>query len=544
MRESAALAGATPVAAAPVTATAVAATAAGPYAVPQELVSLLARRAVAGPRAGSFLSHTPMTGAELARLPLSTQADVEAAVAQARVAQRGWARWSIERRARVFLRLHDLVLHRQVQLLDLIQLESGKARLHAFEEVADVALVARHYARASAAYLRPTRTTGAFPVLTRAETVLHPHGVVGIVSPWNYPLTLPLGDSIPALMAGNAVVLRPDPATSLTALFGAQLLAEAGLPEGVLQVVLGPGATIGQAVLELADDLCYTGSTEVGRRVAVTAAQRLVPVSLELGGKNTAYVRADADLRRSVPGVLRAAFSSGGQLCIHAERLVLHESIADDFLARFVPAVAAMRIGPALEFGWDMGSLLNQRQLDRVRSHVDDAVAKGARVLVGGRARPDLGPFFHEPTVLDGGTAEMACRDEETFGPVLSVYRVSSDEEAVALANDTAYGLNASIWTRDIPAGRSLARLIHAGTVNVNEGYAAAWGTTGAPMGGMGQSGLGRRHGAEGIRKYTESQTIAAQHVVPFAPFWGLDDRGFAAVVTGAFRVFKRMGLS
>ena len=513
------------------------------HVVPAPLVAALTRRLVTGARPERHVVVTPMTGQRLYDLPVSSRADVELAIDHARGAQRAWARQPIEQRARVVMRVHDLVLDRQVQLLDLMQLESGKTRLQAFEEIADVALVARHYARAGATDLAAKRVWGAYPVLTRAETIRQPYGVVGIVSPWNYPFTLPIGDSLPALLAGNAVVLRPDPQSTLTALFGAQILADAGLPDGVLQVVSGDGPTIGQAIVELADYVCYTGSTEVGRAVAASAARRLVPSSLELGGKNTLYVRPDADLRRAVPGAVRASFGSAGQLCIHAERVVLHESIAEEFLAQFVPAVAAMRLGTALEYGLDMGTLVSGRQLDRVQAHVADAVAKGAQVLVGGHARPDLGPFFHEPTVLAGVTPEMACRNEETFGPVVSVYRVRSDEDAIALANDTAYGLNASIWSRDLRAARALARRIRAGTVNINDGYAAAWGASGAPMGGMGQSGLGRRHGPEGITKYTESQTIAAQHLVPIAPFGGLDDRRFATALTAGLKLLRRAGL-
>ena len=514
-----------------------------PYAVPAPLVATLTRRLVTAARPPVTSVRTPLTGGALYDLPLSTRVDAEAAIDHARHAQRAWARWPAHQRAKVILRVHDLVLDRQVQLLDLMKLESGKTRLQAFEEVADVALVARHYGRAGAGHLAPKRVWGAYPVLTQAETLRVPYGVVGIVSPWNYPFSLAIGDTIPALLAGNAVVLRPDPQTTLTALFGAQILADAGLPDGLLQVVSGDGPTVGQAVVELADYVCYTGSTEVGRAVAATAARRLVPSSLELGGKNTLYVRADADLARTVPGAIRAAFGSAGQLCIHAERIVLHESIADDFLGAFIPAVAAMRVGTALEYGWDMGTLVSQRQLDRVVGHVADAVAKGATVLAGGQPRPDLGPFVHEPTVLAGVTPDMACRDEETFGPVVAIYRVASDEDALALANDTAYGLNASIWTRDVRAGRALARRIRTGTVNINDGYAASWGASGAPMGGMKQSGLGRRHGPEGITKYTESQTIAAQHVVPIAPFAGLDDRRFAKALTLGLKALRRAGL-
>ena len=343
-------------------------------------------------------------------------------------------------------------------------------------------------------------------------------------------------------MAGNAVVLRPDLQTTLTALKGVDLLGRAGLPEGVLQVVVGEGSTVGQAVVDQVDYVCYTGSTATGRRVAQAAAARLVGASLELGGKNTLYVRADADLDRAVAGAVRSSFASAGQLCMHTERLVVHETVCAEFLRRFVPAVRAMRLGAELTYGADMGSLLSQQQLDRTIAHVEDARGKGAVVLTGGRPRPDIGPFFYEPTVLEGVSAAMVCRDEETFGPVVSVYSVASDDDAVRLANDTDYGLNASIFTRDVRAGRALARRIACGTVNINEGYAAAWGSVAAPMGGMKSSGLGRRHGAEGIRKYTESQNVTAQHLLGFAPPFGIDDERWAKGLTLAMGAMKSLG--
>jgi len=296
-------------------------------------------------------------------------------------------------------------------------------------------------------------------------------------------------------MAGNAVVLRPDVLGMLTALAAVEMLREAGLPREVLQVVLGDGATIGAAVLDRADYVCFTGSTPTGRRVAQAAGERLVGASLELGGKNSLYVAADADLNRAVPGAVRSCFSSAGQLCISTERVIVHESVYDDFVARFVAATTALRMGSNLTWGYDLGSLISADQLDRVGAHVADAVAKGATVLAGGRARPDIAPFAYEATVLADVTAAMTCRDEETFGPVVAIYRVASDEEAIALANDTAYGLNASVWTRDISRGRRIAGAIRTGTVNINEGYAAAWGSVAAPMGGMKASGIGRRHG-------------------------------------------------
>ena len=283
------------------------------YAVDPALVRGLTARVVCAARPELATTHTPMTGAPLASLPMSTTADVTVAYAGARAAQRAWARTPVARRARIVLRFHDLVLDRRDALLDLIQLESGKARAHAFEEIGDTAQVARHYARRAVGYLRPRRRFAALPMLTAAAEVRRPRGVVGLVSPWNYPLTLSVTEAIPALLAGNAVVLHPDTQAALTALQAAALLEEAGLPERVLQIVLGQGAPVPREVLAQADYVSFTGSTSVGRHVAASAGRHLVGASLELGGKNSLYVAADADLARAAAGAVRAASPPPGR---------------------------------------------------------------------------------------------------------------------------------------------------------------------------------------------------------------------------------------
>ncbi|MET8942237.1 succinic semialdehyde dehydrogenase [Streptomyces sp. NPDC004542] len=504
--------------------------------VTPELIAQLTKGVVGS---GKTQSHTPFTGEKLADLPESTPEDVAIAYDRARAAQAVWARTPVRQRAAVLLRFHDLVLERQAEVLDLIQVETGKARLHAHEEVQAVAVSSRHYGRRAPAYLKPKRHAGAVPTLTKVTELRHPRGVVGQIAPWNYPLELSVGDALPAFVAGNAVVMKPDTETCLTALWARDLLIEAGLPADVFQVVLGEGPVVGPEVVRHADYVSFTGSTRTGREVAQGAAARLVGVSLELGGKNAMLVLEDADIEKAAAGAVRACFSSAGQLCISIERLFVHESVADAFLERFAARTKAMRLGKSLAYGADMGSLVGDRQLEAVTRHVDDAVAKGAKVVAGGVARPDIGPYFYEPTILDGVTEPMSVCTEETFGPVVSVYRFKTEDEAVELVNSTPYGLNSSVWTKDGRRGREVAARLRTGTVNVNEGYAPAYGSVQSPMGGMKDSGLGRRHGSEGILKYTEAQTIAQQRLLPMAPSLGMDDEKYAAFMSTSLKLMK-----
>jgi succinate-semialdehyde dehydrogenase/glutarate-semialdehyde dehydrogenase len=438
------------------------------------------------------------------------------------------------------MRFHDLVLDRQAEALDLMQIEAGKARAQAFEEVLDTAIVARYYANTAERHLRMQRRRGALPILTQAWQHHHPIGVVAIIAPWNYPLTLAISDATPALMAGNAVVLKPDQQTPFCALWGVELLREAGMPADLFPVVTGSGARLGKPMIEGSDYIMFTGSTATGRTVASQAGEQLIPCSMELGGKNAMLVCEDANIGKAVDGAVRALFGSAGQLCVSIERLMVHEQVAGEFSQRLAQRIGEMQMNTDLTWKADMGSLISQSQLDTVRAHIEDAVAKGATIVAGGNARPDIGPYFHEPTLLGEVAEGMTCFRDETFGPVVAISRFTDEDEAISRANDTRYGLNASVWTKDAARGRKIAARLRSGTVSVNEGYAATWGSTDSPMGGMGDSGLGRRHGAEGIKKYTESQSVAVQRFMPIAPVKPMTPKVWAKVMTLGLRILKR----
>lgn len=482
----------------------------------------------------------PFTGEPLAELSLAGADDVREAYRKARAAQEEWAARPVRERAEPFLRMHDAILDRREEILDLLQDETGKARSHAFEEVLHVAGCVLYYARRAPGLLAPQGRRGVFPIATRVSELRRPKGVVALISPWNYPLALGVTDAVPALLAGNAVVHKPDTQTTLSTRWAVDLLTELGMPRDLWQVVPGEPAEIGEALLDGADYVAFTGSTRTGRKIAEEAAKRLIGCSLELGGKNPMLVLDDADLDLAVQGAIRACFANAGQLCVSIERLYVHTSLFEAFADRFVRQVRNMKLGPGRDWSVQMGSLTHRSQLETVTRHVGDAVARGATVLAGGKARPDLGPLFYEPTVLTGVTEEMELCREETFGPVVALYPFGTDDEAVELANDTAYGLNASIWTSDVARGRALAARIKAGTVNINEGYAAAYASYDAPMGGMKASGLGRRHGTEGLLRYTESQTVASQASwLRMEPPFDLAQETWADVLATTVKVMK-----
>jgi succinate-semialdehyde dehydrogenase/glutarate-semialdehyde dehydrogenase len=502
------------------------------------MLARLATRADVPADRDPLLVEAPFTGETLGVVPRATPDDMRVACRAARAAQVEWARVPVVERARLLLAFHDLLIANANEILDIIQLESGKARRHALEEVLDTAVTARYYGHTAAEFLRPHRRQGALPVLTQTVEYRHPKGVVGFVTPWNYPLVLGITDALPALAAGNGVVVKPDAQTPFSALWAARLLEEAGLPRGILQIVTGRGAELGPAMMEEIDCFMLTGSTATGKRVACMAAERLIDYSLELGGKNALIVLDDADIGRTVAGTLRGVTANTGQLCISIERIYVHSSLYDEFAARLAAAFAGVRLGDSLAWADDVGSLASADQLTKVKEHVDDAVAKGATLLAGGQPRPDLGPYFFEPTLLADVPADAVCAHEETFGPVAALYRFETEDEVVARANDTTYGLNASVWTRRAARGRELAQRLRCGTVNVNEAYGATW-SSASPMGGFNESGAGRRHGEHGILKFTEAQTVAVQHVLAIdtPPF--LSHAQYAAIMLRAVKALK-----
>ncbi|MFW6320361.1 MAG: succinic semialdehyde dehydrogenase [Halohasta sp.] len=461
--------------------------------------------------------EAPATTDRIGSVPACDESDAEAAVTAAREAQTEWAATPVDRRAAVIDRFSDLVVGHRVELLDLLQLETGKSRQTAAEGLFSVPSACDRAVDRGPEAVADEPRDGSIPLLTTATVTYEPVGVVGVISPWNYPVTLSMADVIPALIAGNAVVLKPDEKTPYATLFLAELFERAGLPDDVLRVVTGEGEVVGPALIDRVDYVAFTGGTETGRVVAERAGRNLIDCSLELGGKNPLVVLDDADIEEAARGATNACFSNAGQLCLSAERIYVHESVYEPFLNAFVDETRQLTLGTAHNYDADIGSLIDAGQLDRVRNRVEAARESGATVHTGGQHRPDVGPYCYEPTVLTGVDPDSQLACEETFGPVVSVTPVESTDAAVAAANDSPYGLNASVWTGDRARGQRVARRIDCGTVCVNDAFAVGW-EADAPMGGFGDSGLGRRQSEEGIKRYLEARTVATSRVGPLVP--------------------------
>lgn len=483
------------------------------------------------------------TGEHLVDLPQSTPADIERAFATAREAQRAWAATPLRRRLAVFKRAHEIFVANALTTADLIQAESGKNRRMAVEESCDPPMVMSHYLKRAPRLLAPKRHGGPVPVVSHSTEIRQPKGVVGIIAPWNFPFATGISDAIPALMAGNAVVLKPDNKTALSPLRGIAMLEQAGLPKGLFQVVCGEGPDVGPTLIDNASYVMFTGSTATGRTIGERAGRNLIGACLELGGKNPQVVLDDVDADEWVASTLFGVFGNTGQICMHIERIYLPDSRYDELKQKFVRATAALDVRASYDFGPEVGSLVSVDQMHRVLSHVEDAVAKGARVLTGGRPRPDLGPAFFEPTVLEGVTTDMLCGVTETFGPVVALHRYRSVDEAVALANDTDYGLNASVWGGDLERAQAVAARIESGNVNVNDALATAYASKSTPSGGVKQSGVGARHGDQGLLKYTDVQNLAVLKKQVLGPRPGQDYDAYVKQMLSGLRMMRRTRL-
>ena len=462
------------------------------------------------PGAGELPVVNPATGEVIAHVAQASVDDVRAAVERARVAQPAWAALGFSGRGRILRRAQKWTVENTDRIARTIVAETGKTYEDALlAEVAYAASAFGFWAKRARRYLadEKVRTSNPFVLGRRLRVRYAPAGVIGVIGPWNYPLTNSFGDCVPALAAGNSVVLKPASLTPLTSELMRECLADCGLPEDVFQVVVGPGGSIGDALIDAVDGIMFTGSTDVGRRVMERAARTLTPVSLELGGKDPMIVLRDADLERAANAATYYSMQNGGQTCISVERVYVEEPVYDEFVAKLTEKIGELRHGvPGDPATVEVGAITSPEQGEVVAQHVADAREKGARILVGGERGAGPGDFF-APTLIADADHSMLCMTEETFGPTLPVMRVQDADEAVRLANDSPYGLQSSVWTGDAQRGRRLARQLEAGVCCVNDAcinYVALE----LPMGGWKDSGLGSRHGADGIRKYTRRQTL------------------------------------
>jgi succinate-semialdehyde dehydrogenase/glutarate-semialdehyde dehydrogenase len=404
----------------------------------------------------------------------------------------------------------------------LLSRETGKPVAEALSmEIVPTLATMHYFAHASESLLRPQKIDiGQYGFMGRSSRILfRPLGVIGIISPWNFPLATPADEVVMALMAGNSVVLKPSELTPLIALKIGDLFSRASLPAGLLEIVTGDGSTGAALVDARVDKIMFTGSVATGKRVAEAAAKYLTPVVLELGGKDPMIVLEDADLENAARGAVWGAFANSGQACASVERCYVQESIAPKFLERVVAETRSLKQGVGTAASVDIGAMSNERQLQIVVNHVDDAKLRGAEILTGGRRGSSLEGFFYEPTVLTNVDHDMAIMRDETFGPVLPVMTFKTDDEAVKLANDSVYGLTASVWTKNIAKGRRIAERIEAGTVMVNE-VVYTHGIAQTPWGGVKDSGYGRTHGRMGLLELVYPQHIHVNRISFLPDLW------------------------
>jgi len=484
-------------------------------------------------------SINPATGALLAEYEPASAAEVQAAVALAREVSSEWRRLSVGERARYLLRLKEVLFERREEIAALITLEAGKPVIESLTaEVLVVLDMLEYFARHAREFLAPRVVPhhNLTMKLKRGRLEYEPYGVIGIISPSNYPFSIPLGEVIPALVAGNTVVLKNSELTPQVGLAIRELINAAGFPTGVATILLGDGAA-GRALAEAnIQKLVFTGSVATGKKIQATAAERLLPTVLELGGKDAMIVLEDADLEAASSGAVWGAFTNAGQACVSVERLYVARAVAEKFTRLCVEKARRLRVGDGSNPNTDVGPLIRERQVRVVEDHVADALSKGAQILCGGK-RPALPGFFYEPTVLAGVDHSMRIMREETFGPVLPIMQVGDEAEAVALANDSEFGLSASVWTRDAQAGEGVARRLEAGAVMVND-CISYFGICEAPHGGVKASGIGRSHSQLGLLEMVRVKYIDVDLLPRVPKLWWFGYDGQALRLMRGFTNF------
>lgn len=482
-----------------------------------------------------IISYNPATGEEFGRVENTSAEDVRTAVENGRKAFQTWRKTSFAERKRLVMKARKVILAEMDEIALLISNESGKPVAEALSmEIAPVLDLMQYFAKNSEKLLKPRKIgIGLYSLLGRSSKIVYqPLGVVGIIPAWNYPFSIPLGEAVMSLMAGNTVVLKPSELTPLIGLKIGEIFEKAGFPENAVQVVTGAGQT-GAALVESAPDkIMFTGSVATGKRIAEAAAKNLTSVVLELGGKDPMIVFADANLELAADAAVWGAFCNAGQSCSSVERLYVEESAAEKLTHLIVEKTKQLKVGAGNEETTDIGAMSSERQLKIVEDHVESFEKDGAKILTGGKHH-DL---FFEPTVISGANNSMRAMQEETFGPTLPIATFKTEEEAIKLANDSEFGLTASVWTKNLSKGNRVAEKIEAGTVCVNEVlYTHGIGQT--PWGGFKNSGRGRTHGIEGLMELVQPQHIHVNKLAILPNAWWLP---YGANAIKTFRGFAK----
>jgi acyl-CoA reductase-like NAD-dependent aldehyde dehydrogenase len=467
-------------------------------------------------------SVSPATGETLRQFECASEHEICSAVARAAAGQAAWNDLGVRRRIELLQEFQRLLHHNKSEVAQLITQETGKPYVEALAtEVIVVLDAARFCIDHAAAFLRKETLQHASPAMkTKSGKILRePYGVIGIISPWNYPFSIPATEALAALATGNAVVIKPSEYTSLGALKLAELFHAAGIPKEVFQVVVGDGATGAALVNSEIDKLIFTGSVATGKRIAEAAAGRLLPAVLELGGKDPMIVLEDADIDTASSGAVWAAFVNAGQTCLSVERCYVQRRSYDAFVEACAHKAKKLRVGKGMDPETDVGPMIHERQLQIVEQHVNEARSLGALVMAGGKRLPELGPNFYAPTILADVTHEMRIMRDETFGPVLPIMPFDTEDDAVRLANDSEYGLAASIWTHNRAGAESLAQRLSVGTVMVNDAV-SCFGITEAPHGGVKASGIGRTHGRFGLDEMVRIKYVASDRLPRMKKVW------------------------